>query len=73
MFDINDRVVKIWTVSEANEFINNDKIRKIQFQGKEHTFFSDKEVFKYSVLLDSGAVDIIFVEDIVTVDSSKLM
>ena len=72
MFDVNDKVVKIWTVEEANEFIN-DRARRIKYEGKEHTFFSDKEVYKYSILLESGEIDTIFVDDIVTVDSSKLM
>ena len=61
---------KVLTVEEANEFIN-DKVKKVKFEG---TIFRYQEViYKYSVLLNDNTQDMIYVDDIVTVDSSKLM
>ena len=71
-FPVNDNVIHIWTVEEANDFIANN-VRKVKFEGRTHTFYSKQEVYRYGVLLESGEIDTIFVEDIVTVDSSKLM
>ena len=71
-FPVNDNVIHIWAVEEANKFIANN-VRKVKFEGKTHTFYSKQEVYRYSVLLESGEIDTIFVDDIVTVDSSKLM
>ena len=71
-FPVNDNVIHIWTVEEANKFIANN-VRKVKFEGRTHTFYSKQEVYRYGVLLESGEIDTIFVEDIVTVDSSKLM
>ena len=72
-FPVNDNVIHIWTVKEANAFINTNRVRKVKFEGRTHTFYSKQEVYRYGVLLESGEIDTIFVEDIVTVDSSKLM
>lgn len=72
-FDINDKVIHIWKVEEANAFINTNRVRKVKYAGEEHTFYSDEKVFKYNILLNDDTQDTIYVDDIVTVDVDKIV